>query len=83
MNTSTAMSTTSKKKGGFISKEIPCFSRCGVMVAEVHRFMGGNRERHQVETRLPKGEYDDPSATVVLLFLPCRSKEVEIQLEMG
>lgn len=53
------------------------------MVAEVHRFMGGNRERHQVETRLPKGEYDDPSATVVLLFLPCRSKEVEIQLEMG
>lgn len=39
------------------------------MVAEVHRFMGGNgeMERHQVETRLPKGEYDDPSATVVHL----------------
>lgn len=29
---------------GLFQKKIPCFSRCGVVVAEVHRFMGGNGE---------------------------------------
>ena len=32
------------EKEGLFQKKIPCFFRCGVVVAEVHRFMGGNGE---------------------------------------